>query len=182
MPRSRKSGAHSESYEVRWHSYADMTTPSVDIMSSPDPLNETSGEHVILPSSAIRRAPRSQRSSRFSARSSSPRKQTFELEVGDNTSPQRLLVTVETEEAGRNAQINGTRRRLFQSSSPMFPMRRGGTATTTTVPLRDTIEDELMTPRRRGRPRKTNGTPLPGAAAKRKAGTPIKRTPRRART
>ncbi|KAF7542330.1 hypothetical protein G7Z17_g11666 [Cylindrodendrum hubeiense] len=183
MSRRGKSGAHSE-YSIRWHSYADITTPSVDIMSSPDPLNDSAAEALIVPSSAhrvTRSVTRSIRSDRFLPRDTSPRKQTFELEVGDNRAPQKLLVTVETEGAPVNAPDGGARRKLFQSSSPMPMMRQRERATTTTIPLKDTIEEEPMdinaTPRRRGRPRKSNGTPLPGAGVKRRAGTPIKRTP-----
>ncbi|KAH6996846.1 hypothetical protein EDB80DRAFT_584673 [Ilyonectria destructans] len=188
MSRRGKPGAHSE-YSIRWHSFADITTPSVDIMSSPDPLNNSGGEAVIMPSSAhraTRSVTRSLRSDRYLSRDTSPRKQMFELEVGDNRAPQKLLVTVETEGAPVNAPDGGARRKLFQSSSPMPMIRQRERATTTTVPLKDTIEEEPMdinaTPRRRGRPRKSNGTPLPGAGVKRRAGTPIKRTPRRPRT
>lgn len=142
-----------------------------------------------MPSSAhraTRSVTRSLRSDRYLSRDTSPRKQMFELEVGDNRAPQKLLVTVETEGASANAPDGGARRKLFQSSSPMPMIRQRERATTTTVPLKDTIEEEPMdlnaTPRRRGRPRKSNGTPLPGAGVKRRAGTPIKRTPRRPRT
>ncbi|ENH61250.1 hypothetical protein FOC1_g10016064 [Fusarium oxysporum f. sp. cubense race 1] len=52
--------------------------------------------------------------------------------------------------------------------------------TTTTVPLKGTIEDDNnATPRKRGRPRKTNGTPLPSAGTKRKSITPMHGSPRR---
>lgn len=167
-----------ESFNLRWHSIANQATPSVDIMSSPDPLNDN--ETSIVPPSS-QRVTRSQRSVRYA----SPRKQTFELEVGDNQSPQRLLVTVETDDGDTTS---GTRRRLFPSSSPFPSTRRGQAATTTIVPLKESIEEEpaadpMATPRRRGRPRKTNGTPIPSALKKRKAGTPLKqRTPRRQNT
>ncbi|CAH0059526.1 unnamed protein product [Clonostachys solani] len=189
MKRKRDSSATAaaQSFSVRWHSIANPATPSVDIMSSPDPLNDDTMTSIVPPSS--RRVTRSQRSARFASLASSPRKQTFELEVGDNVSPQRLLVTVETEDGNP---ASTTRRRLFPSSSPVRNPRSGvGMTTTTTVPLRQSIEDEqvdltldsMATPRRRGRPRKTNGTPMPSAAKKRKAGTPIKqRTPRRQST
>ncbi|KAH7155239.1 hypothetical protein B0J13DRAFT_582317 [Dactylonectria estremocensis] len=187
MSRRKRPGAHSE-YSIRWHSFADITTPSLDIMSSPDPLNDSAAEAIIVPSSAhraTRSVTRSIRSDRYLARDASPRKQTFELEVGDNRAPQKLLVTVETEGAPVNAPEGGTRRKLFQSSSPMPTMRQRERATTTTIPLKDSIEEETMdihaTPRRRGRPRKSNGTPVPGTGVKRRAGTPIRRTPRRPR-
>ncbi|EMT61654.1 hypothetical protein FOC4_g10014718 [Fusarium odoratissimum] len=52
--------------------------------------------------------------------------------------------------------------------------------TTTTVPLKGAIEDDNnATPRKRGRPRKTNGTPLPSAGTKRKSITPMHGSPRR---
>ncbi|KAF4453597.1 hypothetical protein F53441_3742 [Fusarium austroafricanum] len=164
-----------------------MNTPSADIMSSPDPLNDTVDQSVMPPPSTARRVVRSsQRSSRFSSvgMGTSPRKQTFELEVGDNKAPQKLLVTVETEEPTMTAGPSSARRKLFQDS-PYLPIsRRREMATTTTVPLKG-IEDEVgdpnATPRKRGRPRKTNGTPLPGAGTKRK-GTPIGGSPRRRRT
>lgn len=159
-----------------------MTTPGADIMSSPDPLIESVGTHVIVPSSAARRTTKSRRSSKARSRSASPRKQTFELQVGDDQAPQKLFVTVESGDGRVGVGESGARRRLFQSSSPISTMRRRERATTTTVPLKETIEEELETPRKRGRPRKSNGTPLPGAGAKRRAGTPIKRTPRRPRT
>ncbi|KAL7805867.1 hypothetical protein V8C26DRAFT_417339 [Trichoderma gracile] len=84
----------------------------------------------------------------------------------------------------------GTRRKLFKSpvQSPSTVRRRTDHATTTTtVPLKETgEEDELtaaVTPsRRRGRPRKSNGTPAPQAGVKRRAGSPISRNPRRVRT
>lgn len=152
-------------------------------MSSPDPLND---ETTFLAPPSSQRVTRSHRSTRFASlgRSVSPRKQQFELEVGDNRSPQRLLVTVETED--EDAPATGTRRRLFPSSSP-FKGGSGMAATTTTVPLKESIEDEygdgsLTTPKKRGRPRKTNGTPIPSAAKKRRAPTPMKRTPKRANT
>ncbi|KAH6960877.1 hypothetical protein DER45DRAFT_482569 [Fusarium avenaceum] len=162
-----------------------MNTPSADIMSSPDPISETV-EQSVMPSSTRRVVRSSQRSSRFSSMGmgmgTSPRKQTFELEVGDNKAPQRLLVTVETEEPTVTAGPSSARRKLFQDS-PYLPVarRRDMATTTTTVPLKGAIEDQTndpnATPRRRGRPRKTNGTPLPGAGTKRK-GTPISGTPR----
>ncbi|KAF4970927.1 hypothetical protein FSARC_2123 [Fusarium sarcochroum] len=164
-----------------------MNTPSADIMSSPDPLNDTVEQTVMLPSSTRRVARSSQRSSRFSSRgmATSPRKQMFELEVGDNQAPQKLLVTVETEEPRATAGPGSARRKLFQTSSPYLPVaRRREMATTTTVPLKNAVEegDPNSTPRKRGRPRKTNGTPLPSAGKKRKSGTPISRSPRRQRT
>ncbi|PHH90181.1 hypothetical protein CDD83_4340 [Cordyceps sp. RAO-2017] len=189
MPRPRKSlaGPHPQPesrFNVRWHSVANPATPSADIMSSPDPLNEATSTLPPPPPSTLRRVTRSQRSQRFASLTSSPRKQMFELQVGDTRSPQRLWVTVETDDAddaGRDP-----RRKLFQSPASSA-RRRGARAVTTVVPLRDSVDDEgeaaLATPRRR-RARKSNGTPMPGAA-KRKAAAPPpsaeKRTPRRRR-
>ncbi|KAF5541643.1 hypothetical protein FMEXI_7906 [Fusarium mexicanum] len=160
-----------------------MNTPSADIMSSPDPLNDTV-EQSVMPPPFTRRVVRStQRSSRFSSMGlgTSPRKQTFELEVGDNKAPQKLLVTVETEEPSATAGPSSARRKLFQDS-PYLPIsrRREMATTTTTVPLKGAIEDDInATPRKRGRPRKTNGTPLPSAGTKRKSITPMHGSPRR---
>ncbi|KAG8674351.1 hypothetical protein FPOAC2_00365 [Fusarium poae] len=192
--RKRKSlAADSDSFTVRWQSVVDMNTPSADIMSSPDPLNDTVEQpprtqtkplSAVPPSTTRRIIRSSQRSSRYSSAGvgTSPRRQTFELEVGDNQAPQRLLVTVETEEPSMSAGPSSARRKLFQDSPYMPAARRREMATTTTtVPLKKAIEeqdqDPNATPRRRGRPRKTNGTPLPSAGIKRK-GTPIAGSPR----
>ena len=185
MSRHRDSARFSEEeFSVRWHSLANMATPSADIMSSPDPLNDSAISSILQPSS--QRVTRSQRSNRFMSLGLSPRKQTFELEVGDNKSPQKLLVTVET---GDGRAETPARRKLFQSPSPVRSVRPMTRTTTTTVPLRESIEveeagaaDPLATPKRRGRPRKSNGTPMPSAGKKRRAGTPIRRTPRRPRS
>ncbi|ODA81691.1 hypothetical protein RJ55_00193 [Drechmeria coniospora] len=191
MSRRRAAGSESGSgsFNLRWHSVVNPGTPSADIMSSPDPLNdETLAAGLVLPPSSPRRVTRSitrsTHSRRFLSRSRSPRKQTFELQVGDTRSPQKLLVTVETDDG--LPPLSNPRRKLFQSPAPPSATRRRGRAVTTTVPLRDTIEevsdDPSATPRHRGRPRKNNGTPMPSAAKKR-AGTPLKqRTPRRAKT
>ncbi|PHH75857.1 hypothetical protein CDD82_4231 [Ophiocordyceps australis] len=136
-------------------------------MSSPDPLNEATS--LVLPPSS-RRVTRSQRSQRFLALSNTPRKQTFELEVGDSRSPQRLLVTVQTE--GTDDQ-QSARRKLFQSPSVPVVTRR--------VPLRNSIEDIPTTPKKRGRPRKLNGTPMPSAAKRRATSPATERAPRRRR-
>ncbi|KAK3320810.1 hypothetical protein B0T19DRAFT_403430 [Cercophora scortea] len=168
-------------------STADLTTSIVDLMSSPDPLNESTPNSA-LPSS--RRVTRSQTSQRFFM-TSSPKKQTFELDVGSEIAPQKLLVTVEAEDSGIT---RGVTRRLFHhhrpqpSPSQMMSYsyqsptpRRGATrrvvdpnATTTIVPLRGLTDDEMggrsdaPTPRRRGRPPKS-GTPV---AATKKRGRP----------
>ncbi|KAI1102330.1 hypothetical protein F4804DRAFT_353804 [Jackrogersella minutella] len=105
----------------------------------------------------------------------SPRKRTFELDVGNELSPQKILVTVEAEEAMRR----GINRRLFPSFSPTRADYREERITTTTVPLNDEIVNE-STPRRRGRPRRSsNGTPMP--RGKKRAGTPIQTASKRTR-
>ncbi|PHH73064.1 hypothetical protein CDD80_4069 [Ophiocordyceps camponoti-rufipedis] len=166
-------------FRLRWHAIANPATPSADIMSSPDPLNEATAP----PSSPPRRVTRSSRKKQQKRLPSvdvtaSPRKQRFELEVGDTRSPQRLWVTVETggEDGGDGDGIDDgrlARRKLFgdgstAKSTPVAGRRRKSTKTTTTVvPLRDDAGDEAVkTPRPRGRPRKSNGTPMP---AKKKA-------------
>ncbi|EFY96799.1 hypothetical protein MAA_07612 [Metarhizium robertsii ARSEF 23] len=160
-------------------------------MSSPDPLNDSTMAELasVPPSSVTRRVTRSQSSQRFLALGSSPRKQMFELQVGDRMSPQRLLVTVETDGQQEDISIgSNAKRKLFQSpiSTLSTPARRlRGRTTTTTVPLRESVEedgDDATTPKARGRQRKSNGTPMPSAGTKRRAGTPVRRTPRRLRT
>jgi serine/arginine repetitive matrix protein 2 len=164
-----------------------MATEHSDVMSSPDPLNN-SNDSSFYPST--RRVTRSQRSRRFISLggstysgSASPRKQTFELEVGDVVSPQKLFVTVETEQPEEDAS-----RRLFTSPTPLPVIRRKERTTTTTVPLKGTDDEgngsrmAAGTPKRRGRPPKSAaGTPKPSASTRKRSGTPIKRTPRQSR-
>ncbi|KAI0200577.1 hypothetical protein F4808DRAFT_460687 [Astrocystis sublimbata] len=112
------------------------------------------------------------------SREQSPRKRTFELDVGNERSPQRIRVTVEADEDFRDGAVN---RQLFpaSSASPTRNSRRRDTitATTTTVPLND---DDATTPRKRGRPRRiSNGTPMP--KTRKRAGTPMQRTSKQAR-
>ncbi|KAK8009208.1 hypothetical protein PG991_011759 [Apiospora marii] len=177
----------------------------IDLGSSPDPLGDDD-DMDLLPTSSMRPPPSRRANtktistghtsmlsmpdsnkSRFSAPRTSPRKQTFELDVGDERSPQRLLVTVEANEAMANAtQRSGTNRRLFGSAAPSSsPARSRGqrreTTTTTRVPLRGLSDDEggalgndMNTPRKRGRPLGSkNGTPAP--QGKKRAGTPLAR-------
>ncbi|PTB67355.1 hypothetical protein BBK36DRAFT_158387 [Trichoderma citrinoviride] len=212
MPRRRKPGLQpaSASFNLRWHSIADPNTPSVDIMSSPDPLNEPT--IISFPTTTTAAAannslapdPKTQPASRRVSHSqpnhrllspASPRKQTLNVQAGEPASPQRSLALVQTEGHGDGGPSdtmastpNGARRKLFKSpvSSPSTVRRRAGETVTTTVPLRETGEDELTTAttpsRRRGRPRMSNGTPNPVAGIKRRAGSPISRNPRRIRT
>ncbi|TLD34064.1 hypothetical protein PspLS_00868 [Pyricularia sp. CBS 133598] len=169
------------------------STAGLDIMSSPDPL----GDPITSSMSRVTRSmARGQTSTQRSQRqgsilASSPRKQTFELDVGNARSPQRILVTVEAEDsATRKTHVN---RRLFppqKQATPRSPARRNVRTTTTTVPLRGLTDDEgpggTETPRRRGRPRKSGtpmplktGTPMP--STRKRAGSPLESTPRRTR-
>ncbi|ETS79099.1 hypothetical protein PFICI_08952 [Pestalotiopsis fici W106-1] len=174
-------------------------TSLLDFSSSPDPLGDE------VPSSVMPSARRNAGNLKSIARESSvqysgssnrtksiskpistrksPRKQTFELDVGNGRSPQRLLVTVEAEhERGQRGAVS---RRLFNASpTRSVSRRREGTTTTTTVPLRGLTDDEadetgnVSTVRRRGRPRVSlgskNGTPAP--RGKKRAGTPLTKT------
>ncbi|KAI0013194.1 hypothetical protein F4779DRAFT_564398 [Xylariaceae sp. FL0662B] len=157
---------------------------NLDPSSSPDPLVDdvpssartftshtakTLAHHDLssfsLPRSSARKTSPSRKS---------PRKQTFELDVGDERSPQRILVTVEAEEAMKR----GINRRLFPPSSPVRNARDKEIITTTTIPLNDEAEGD--TSRKRGRARRTsNGTPMP--RGKKRAGTPLQKSPRRTR-
>ncbi|CAK7197702.1 hypothetical protein SEUCBS139899_000350 [Sporothrix eucalyptigena] len=123
-----------------------METPSRgsgESASSPDPLNERNNDQATMSvlSSAAQRITRSQRSNSLysldmrnkmhPSRFSSPRKQTFHLDVGSNVSPQKIRVTVETEDntpdisnaddalndiANTEQKVN---RRLFTVSTPV---------------------------------------------------------------
>ncbi|KAF6828010.1 hypothetical protein CMUS01_08739 [Colletotrichum musicola] len=150
--------------------------PSDEPLSSPDPLNDTVSSALYPSSRRMTRSQRSQRLFSVGGSSTSPRKQMFELEVGDNRAPQRLLVTVEAE-----GDYENVGRRLFNSQTPT--LRRG--TTTTTVPLGgDKRVTAVKTPARRGRPPKAGGTPgtgpATGTATRKRAATPRK-TPRQAR-
>ncbi|RYP11982.1 hypothetical protein DL767_011551 [Monosporascus sp. MG133] len=121
----------------------------------------------------------------------SPRKRTFELDVGDGRSPQRIYVTVEAG-GGEEASKRGVKRKLFPPSSPSRTgVIHGEEITTTSVPLRGLTDDEGAgegagadedgnhdgtTPRKRPRRRKSNGTPMPAQGRKRAAGTPLQKT------
>ncbi|EPE29405.1 hypothetical protein GLAREA_00565 [Glarea lozoyensis ATCC 20868] len=149
--------------------------------SSPDPLNDSPTFHghliarrtslnarrgSISPSKQHNSSQRPIRhSSQLELLGSSPKKQTFELDVGDRITPHKIRVTVE---AGSSDGENGRP----EDVSPM-PTRRVRT-TTTRVPVKG-LEDEdenAATPKRgRGRPRKSMGTPIP-VKARGRAGTP----------
>ncbi|KAK4678482.1 hypothetical protein QC764_308030 [Podospora pseudoanserina] len=142
-------------------------TITLNLGSSPDPLIDPILSPPMLPPSRVK--PRAQPAARLLSIARSPRKRTFELDIGSPVSPQRLLVTVQAEDEVRNTK--GIKRRLFQSPTPKRGvMRGGGDVTTTVVPVHGLSDDEGVTPRRRGRPRKS-GTPVPTTRRKR-PGTP----------
>ncbi|KAK1595047.1 uncharacterized protein LY79DRAFT_668261 [Colletotrichum navitas] len=143
-----------------------------EILSSPDPLNDTVSSALYPSSRRVTRSQRSQRLFSIGGRGTSPRKQMFELEVGDDSAPKRLLVTVEAE-----GEYENVGRRLFNADTPT--LSRG--AYTTTVPLAgDKKNTAVKTPARRGRPPKS-GTPKTGTATKRRATSSPKKTPRQTR-
>ncbi|KAJ9141911.1 hypothetical protein NKR23_g7651 [Pleurostoma richardsiae] len=150
----------------------------MDLLSSPDPLNESVASSV---APYARRVTRSQTSSRYaSLEAVSPRKQTFHLDVGDEISPQKIRVTVEAE----SDKENNISRRLFTSPTPKRVIRTRGKATTTTIPLKGLSDegngllDRPATPRRRGRPPRS-GTPA--ASTRKRAATPAKKSARKPR-
>ncbi|OHW89727.1 hypothetical protein CSPAE12_11694 [Colletotrichum incanum] len=154
-----------------------MATPrprggSDELLSSPDPLNDTVSSALYPSSRRVTRSQRSQRLFSLGGSSTSPRKQMFELEVGDDRAPKRLLVTVEAE-----GEYENVGRRLFNADTPT--LSRG--AYTTTVPLAgDKKNTAVKTPARRGRPPKS-ATPKTGTATKRRATASPKKTPRQTR-
>ncbi|KAI0440735.1 hypothetical protein F4803DRAFT_461029 [Xylaria telfairii] len=158
--------------------FLDLSSPDPladDVPSSVQPASRRatkSQQHDLpsfsLPQSSPRRAPREQ----------SPRKRTFQLDVGNERSPQRIRVTVEAEESLRHDTVN---RKLFpKPASPSRSPRRRETTTTISVPLNDNLDGDVNTPRKRGRPRRiSNGTPMP--RGRKRAGTPIQRKSKQAR-
>ncbi|KAH8677312.1 hypothetical protein BX600DRAFT_122397 [Xylariales sp. PMI_506] len=175
-----------------------MASSVMDLPSSPDPLADDipsslrpitrrmARTHLSQPPSSSLSVPNSTPARLLSA-IKSPRKQTFELDVGNALSPQKLLVTVEAEDDRRIS--GGVTRRLFNASPTRSASRRRETmtaTTTTVVPLRGLTDDEgdgpgsEATPRRRGRPLGSkNGTPNP--RGKKRAGTPLRNTARSVR-
>lgn len=155
----------------------------MDMMSSPDPLNASLQDSALMSSRRVTRS-QSQASSRLSSVNPSPRKQTFALDVGDERSPQKILVTVEADD--RSTHGSHVKRKLFQSPTPKRVTRRREKTTTTVVPLKGLTDDDgdapsssvAPTPKRRGRPPKSAGTP---ATTAKKRATPIRKTPGRPR-
>ncbi|KIH94947.1 hypothetical protein SPBR_03557 [Sporothrix brasiliensis 5110] len=162
-----------------------METPSRGSASSPDPLNERGDDAATLPilSSASRPITRSQRSnSMYSldphnrmhpSRFSSPRKQTFHLDVGSNVSPQKIRVTVETEDNAADG-IDGqdsladdipdiadfdegkVSRRLFPASTPVpsLPLKTSSAA----APASSSRRRQRGSSPSKGSPTKTSAT------------------------
>lgn len=148
-------------------------------LSSPDPLAD-SLTYQAPPSTKSK--PRKTPSSRLSLPlpASSPKKQIFELEVGNTLAPQKIRVTVEAEESDSEDDHANLRPHNMSSPTPAALPRRIERTTTTSVPLRglsdsenDTsIRYEATPKRRRGRPRKSD-TPV------KKQGTPARRRGRK---
>ncbi|KAF5868557.1 uncharacterized protein Bfra_012204 [Botrytis fragariae] len=134
------------------------------LLSSPDPLAD-SLTYQAPPSSKRRKTPSSRLSLPLPA--SSPKKQIFELDVGNTLSPQKIRVTVEAEDSDSEDDHANLRPHNFSSPTPAPVPRRIERTTTTTVPLRGLSDSENdnsiryeVTPKRpRGRPRKSN-TPV----------------------
>lgn len=118
--------------------------------------------------------------------SSSPTKQTFELDVGNGISPQKIRVTVEAESNKENYYASYAGEEASSPSpSRAATRRRNMRTTTTTIPLKglsDSDDDSVVTPpkRGRGRPRKSTDTPVPSKPKARNA-TPGKKSPVRRR-
>ncbi|KAL3428173.1 hypothetical protein PVAG01_01682 [Phlyctema vagabunda] len=140
------------------------------LLSSPDPLGDSS--IFISP-------PKPRTSKARSSLGTSPKKQTFELDVGNELSPQKIRVTVEAGEDRDNLFTHHVDRGAVSPTPSRRPVGRRERTTTTTIPLKglsDTEnEQEVATPKRgRGRPRKTPGKPVATKKTGR-AGTPVKR-------
>lgn len=158
------------------------------LLSSPDPLNDspTFSSPVKPHTSRIRRS--------LPLQGSSPRKQTFQLDVGDELSPQKIRVTVEAENS--EDKINKGRghsggRNIPSSTTYRVPtVRQSVRTTTTTVPVKglsdsddDSFDSTSDKPTRgRGRPRKSFGTPIPAKSRNRAVTPGAKPSPRRRRT
>ncbi|KAI9648504.1 hypothetical protein NHQ30_003139 [Ciborinia camelliae] len=141
-------------------------------LSSPDPLAD-SLTFQAPPSSKRRKTPSSRLS--LPLQGSSPKKQIFELDIGNTISPQKIRVTVEAEDSDSEDDHANLRPHNLSSPTPAPIPRRIERTTTTTVPLRglsdsendNSIRYEATPRRRRGRPRKSD-TPV------KRQGTPIR--------
>ncbi|PBP18275.1 hypothetical protein BUE80_DR010999 [Diplocarpon rosae] len=139
-----------------------------ELSSSPDPLNDSqtfySPTKAGYPSRAARHS--------LYLQGSSPKKQTFELDVGDELSPQKIRVTVEAGKTGGEE----TYSHINTSASKN---RRRERTTTTTIPVKGLSDSEdrgsqAVTPKPgRGRPRKS-GTPV-AAKKTNRASTPVRK-------
>ncbi|KAG9237636.1 hypothetical protein BJ875DRAFT_453377 [Amylocarpus encephaloides] len=146
--------------------------------SSPDPLNDTATfHHHSKPQRSFK-----PRSPAPSLQGNSPKKQTFELDVGDRISPHKIKVTVEAS----NSDVENWKEDDSPLASHVPKNRRRIRTTTTTVPVKGLSDREddaqnATTPKRgRGRPRKSLGTPVPAKKGGR-ASTPSRagNTPRK---
>jgi serine/arginine repetitive matrix protein 2 len=145
------------------------------MLSSPDPLNDTP---TYQSPQKTRRSSRVRQS--LPLQGNSPKKQTFELDVGNQLSPQKIRVTVE---AG-DSDVENAYTHFIDRGSPSptrEPInRRRERTTTTTIPVKGLSDSEdetqqVATPKRgRGRPRKSAGTPVP-AKKRGRASTPTQK-------
>ncbi|CEJ85579.1 hypothetical protein VHEMI03813 [[Torrubiella] hemipterigena] len=186
MSRSRTSGSAPDFLNHRRRSVRYSDVRSADKMSSPDPLNDSDGPTILEPilSSAGRRITRSQRGQRFTDMPSSGERHRLPRKSLVHNSPHDILPTVETSED----ELADTQRLLFPvSSSPYHSSRKRPRATTTVVRLNDSMAEDVSDIENRtsipSQPktklRTSNGTPIPPAGTKRRAGTPVRRSPRR---
>lgn len=144
------------------------------LLSSPDPLNDS----PIFNSPAKPRCSSRVRRS-LPLQGSSPKKQTFELDVGNQLSPQKIRVTVEAEHSdAENAHPDYVGESPSRTHAPTN--RRRERTTTTTIPVKglsdseDVTQDVANPKRGRGRPKKSAGTPVP-AKKRGRAGTPTRK-------
>jgi serine/arginine repetitive matrix protein 2 len=145
------------------------------LLSSPDPLNDTPTFHS---PGKTRRSSRVRHS--LPIQGSSPKKQTFELDVGNELSPQKIKVTVEAGDSDAENVYPGYTDVKSPTRSRAPKNRRMERTTTTTIPVKGLSDSEdetqdVATPKRgRGRPKKSSGTPVPAKKGGR-AGTPTRK-------
>lgn len=158
---------------------------SIEEISSPDPLQDSPTYSSPV---KTRNATRPRRS--LPLQGSSPRKQTFELDVGNKISPQKIRVTVEADHSDQEIGPGANGRRQSISPTPYRAptIRRKEKTTTTTIPVKGLSDSEddvaqIQTPKRgRGRPRKSVGTPVPAKSQSRNVTPSANPSPRRRRT
>jgi serine/arginine repetitive matrix protein 2 len=144
-------------------------------LSSPDPLNDTPTFHS---PAKPRRSSRVRHS--LPLQGSSPKKQTFELDVGNELSPQKIRVTVEAGDSDTEAAYPGYIEGGSPTRAPTPANHRMERTTTTRIPVKGLSDSEdetqeVATPKRgRGRPKKSTGTPVP-AKKRGRAGTPTRK-------